>query len=98
MSKATPGPWVAQGKEGFEIMGPEFVIARVQCGFVARVEVREALETAQADARLIAAAPELLAALTELYQLGQQESIGDGELEAAQLAARKAMLKARGGA
>jgi hypothetical protein len=39
---------------------------------------------------------ELLSALSELYELGRQESIEDGELEAAQKAARAALRKAQG--
>ncbi len=85
MSTHTPGPWVAN------------------CGAVETVERRGSASSVIAygiesntDARLVAAAPDLLAALTELYRLGEQENIDEGELQLAVRAASKAIAKARG--
>lgn len=57
--KFSPGPWVAQGRDHLEVMGPDFGIVTLD----APKNDREAYEAAQADARLIAAAPDMLAAL-----------------------------------
>lgn len=80
----TPGPWtVAKRRDGLCVCPNGAVLLGNH-------------EEIQADVDLMAAAPDLLTALEELLALGQQESIEDGELEAAQEAARIAIKKARG--
>jgi hypothetical protein len=92
MNKHTPGPW--ERHETGPIVGPKLddkpvwlrpVIARFETG------VKEA------DARLIAAAPELLEALEELYHLIDTAHDGDRvfTFELAQKA-QAAIAKARG--
>ncbi len=62
MSAHTPGPWVVQGRDQTEVMGPDFLIVKVPFDAGSPVTDTEGLEAAQADARLIAAAPDLLSA------------------------------------
>lgn len=59
MGSHTPGPWVAQGRHGVEIMGPDYKVAELEYD----EGDTEGYECARADARLIAAAPDLLSAL-----------------------------------
>jgi hypothetical protein len=61
----TPGPWFV---ENIMYGGPRIVYGDAEApeGFRSDVPWREASEQAQANARLIAAAPELLAALRQL--------------------------------
>jgi hypothetical protein len=83
----TPGPWTAKSEEFEEIwsmvVGKETMIAEV---FSRKPE---------ADARLIAAAPELLEALEGIIEIGKRDMSNekyDGYFESA----RAAITKARG--
>lgn len=63
-ASSTPGPWKV-ANDGFEIvMDDGDVEARVGCAFVDNTED----DQARADARLMAAAPEMLAALKLLHK------------------------------
>jgi hypothetical protein len=90
MSKRTPGPWKAEIDEQVPERGAVYVEgpqgwlnqAVADCGF-------NDVETDEANARLIAAAPELLAALQMVMSL-----YGDGFAADAQAYARAALAKA----
>jgi hypothetical protein len=88
MSAHTPGPWLVSVNRDF-VDSKKHLIAQ---------SLAPSAAERHANARLIAAAPELLSALRELLALGQQESIEDGELLDAQRAAVAAIRKATGGA
>ncbi|MFY2945848.1 hypothetical protein ACOTJB_23805 [Achromobacter xylosoxidans] len=94
----TPGPWRYEaGRDG----RPPYVIRRTEGGFVV---VGMTADRQEADARLIAAAPELLEALQKLLdlQVAKKEleyldkGIGTKTPNAAWLEARAAVAKARG--
>ena len=89
MTNHTPGPWIA--KERHANYRDWVVLAETACG-QRRVDGKDGTFS-EADARLIAAAPDLLFALE---WLSSPEAIeGDGvNLEAALAAARKAIAKA----
>ena len=96
MSKHTPGPWgvrEAREMEGmdFDIVtdGPEYAVASLYCHMG---------ESVEADARLIAAAPELLEALEYLVTADDAPTPGDREhtVREAISHARAAIAKARG--
>jgi hypothetical protein len=82
----TPGPW----KQSCESIDPDWHIVTTQGGAV----VANVFAPQSANARLIAAAPDLLEALVNLYGIAVDEGIvGDNTtLEAA----RTAIAKARG--
>lgn len=97
-TKHTPGPWRYEaGRDG----RPPYVIRRTEGGFVV---VGMTADRQEADARLIAAAPELLEALQKLLdlQVAKKEleyldkGIGTKTPNAAWLEARAAVAKARG--
>lgn len=95
-TKHTPGPWRAQGKYKTEISGPEGTYIIADLG---RPSDPEVCGLMQADARLIAAAPELLAVLAELVECVGYENekhLGDGTLMVLD-GARAAIARARGG-
>jgi hypothetical protein len=92
----TPGPWVAGH---FDDIGDEIVIQTHEGEYVASIDCDGAYEgkiakCIDANAALIAAAPDLLAALVNLYGIAVDEGIvGDNTtLEAA----RAAIAKAKG--
>lgn len=116
-AKHTPGPWSVPHFARAHGCGCRYVFAGEYLGGIAEVYVDNgkmpsgggndcpSVDEATANARLIAAAPDLLSALRELLALGEQESIEDGELEEAiedgeleeaKAAARAAIAKARG--
>jgi hypothetical protein len=65
MSEHTPGPWaVERGPDGYEIVSRSPHLSASVAGISARHS-----PTGDADARLIAAAPELLAALIGMVEL-----------------------------
>ena len=95
----TPGPWrIERSNDGEDLsLGAwDLVVGdgRTRMVLASRSPWFSRAHESEANARLIAAAPELLAALRELLALGQQESIEDGDLEAAQAAAKAAIRKA----
>jgi len=64
MNKHTPGPWTVIAVDGIcEEGGDEFNVENSDGETVATISGSESEEQAEATARLIAAAPELLAAL-----------------------------------
>lgn len=65
MSKHTPGPWEINGRTIETVASPAYVIGQAYCGLGAAPK----RATADANARLMAAAPELLAALTEVMKI-----------------------------
>ena len=89
MSKHTPGPWIfEERKTAFDILAPESVyyVAEylgVDCGVIDNM----------ADARLIAAAPDLLEALENLLKVHEGE--GGTQYNSADMA-RAAIAKAKG--
>ena len=91
MSKHTPGPWIIyEFVDGYEIRAPE-----AEC-YVATASDPEAVWGAigrEEDARLIAAAPELLEALENLLKVHEGE--GGTQHNAADMA-RAAIAKAKG--
>lgn len=101
----TPGPWITQtdeiGKVRITDSATEGItIAEVRTRFVAigRLKACASVEEREANAQLIAAAPELLAALGEmLEQFGHYcEGTEDPAEIAAQEQARAALNKAKG--
>ena len=83
MSKPTPGPWEAHGAN---------VFAGKNCIAICDTD-NDTQERMEANARLIAAAPELLAALQMVMSL-----YGDGFAADAQAYARAAIARATGAA
>lgn len=85
----TPGPWQVDGHRGYG--GHDGVRVSEPRGYVLAVAISDVPELhAEANARLIAAAPDLLGALSDLYAAGSDASseAWDG--------ARAAILKATG--
>lgn len=86
-TKHTPGPWRYEpGRDG----RPPYVIRGTEGGFVV---VGMTADRQEADARLIAAAPELLEALSVLYAVAA-EQLGDDWAAVTNAAA--VIAKARG--
>lgn len=74
MSQHTPGPWRLvdrPSREGFSVNGPEYVICPDVCAIN--------LEQRQANAQLITAAPELLAALKALVPFMEMAFAAEGD-------------------
>lgn len=81
MSKHTPGPWAIEDyriengdwRSTGLIWGNPGLVARVNCDKLSSVSPPDKIEMFEANARLIAAAPEMLEALEELsrYPIGQ---------------------------
>lgn len=88
-TKHTPGPWTAL--RASVISGPFVICPRVHAG--ARMSIDDSCAAAEANARLIAAAPELLAALEDCREALRRAG-ADGELRVVDAA----IAKARGGA
>ncbi len=68
----TPGPWKVQGpyeveEQGVAILNGEVGIDEYMLAWATNATNRETLETTEADARLIASAPDLLAALQVIH-------------------------------
>jgi len=83
MSKHTPGPWLIDGTEdGFTFVyalnqqGYNRMSAHVQSGYISPME-KASIKEMEANARLIAAAPDLLESLKDAYP-----HIGDDALRA----------------
>lgn len=69
-AKHTPGPWKATGYKQLVVNGSDGVTLAMHPG-------TGSLETVQANARLIAAAPDLLAALVAVYEACQTKDYRD---------------------
>lgn len=74
MSKHTPGPWLTEGNFVYALNGEgKYAVNRfsasIQPGYTTD-ETRTKIAEMEANARLIAAAPDLLAALQALYSNG----------------------------
>jgi len=106
MSRAThtPGPWAVErpyGEPGMYVAAPSSALVCKLYPVDGRY-VADQLESVEANARLIAAAPELLAALRGLFEhcAMVHKQWGEGsnarEAEAAEDAARAALAKAEG--
>jgi hypothetical protein len=94
-SKHTPGPWEVWDITGLDVVAfagpnPHFI-----CGPVMMSGVCADLDQCRANARLIAAAPELLEALVSVLASVPFSSYhGDGELEECEARVRAAISKA----
>jgi len=87
-TKHTPGPW----EQGTQTRGSTTLVARIETGFaVAEMRNVHFREEAEANARLIAAAPELLEALQLAYSV-LMDCIPDADCD---LYKRDARRKAR---
>jgi len=84
-AKHTPGPWELIGKQGTAVWAGDKIIAQMPR---ARIDHRQS----RIDARLIAAAPELLEALRRIVDCFEIESgmVTDGHIQAACAAIAKA--------
>ncbi len=90
MTQHTPGPWAATGWEMREVSAHGHTIALCLGGNSA-----EAARMARANAALIAAAPDMLAALEAF--VGSRKGDGMGwTLDSLEALAREAIAKARG--
>ena len=96
MSKHTPGPWSVDGEviRGDEQSNGSVSVACILDG--AYPYGRRAGKSARANARLIAAAPELLEALNNLLSACDLPGDRDREIEQAIPHARAAIAKAKG--
>ena len=100
MSKHTPGPWTFDGPDGWQSLD---VVARHGGGNETTVAIANSIdssfapddETGIGNASLIAAAPELLAAL-QAYVSADDECMGDSIGGDIRNAARAAIAKATG--
>lgn len=98
----TPGPWSTDW--GFIVApDPNGVYPDLYIAEIAREDSEEpdrvaSLEVQEANARLLAAAPELLAALEYFYNISHDlpSSLEKGYLAQAQAQARAALCRARG--
>lgn len=96
MSKFTPGPWaVFAPQPGYLFVEVKGHTDRIACISDPRHHIAVSGETAKADARLIAAAPELYEALSELLDKEKLDD-DDPRLGNARLMARAALAKANG--
>ena len=86
----TTGPWRLSSGDETEIFSGAKPVARAHCGGLTSVKLAEA----EANARLIAAAPELLAALIELQQWAEYNGIPEGTGEIALAAIARATATA----
>ena len=98
-NRHTPGPW-RYSHAGPVMRGysQPFAIAQVgEANLIAGCfgDVRGGADTAEANARLISAAPDLLAALEEIVRIGRSHGRYAANLAAASLVATQAIAKAR---
>lgn len=91
----TPGPWSVQGRHQMEVSGPPGTIIICDIGR-SGAPSEEIYATGQADARLIAAAPDLLAALASITDECHEQRKTYAVSAKAINAARAAIAKARG--
>lgn len=95
----TPGPWRLNAGNEIEIMDTSRAVARAVCGGLSGIRLREA----EANARIIAAAPDLLEALQwALDELNGRtrydEDVAEQQVENCYRLAEAAIAKARGAA
>lgn len=94
----TPGPWrIAENdmtRAGLQILTEEGVWVISRFGYDDEQTLTENLERARADARLIAAAPELLAAL-RLISASEQSMAGLSRMERGAIIAAIAKVEGR---
>ena len=89
----TPGPWrFAKARTHIHIGGP---VGDPSCGYVCRLQSREIDE---ANARLIAAAPDMLSALIEMQKLLVKTSLTQRDMDDLYHIAQDAIAKATGAA
>jgi hypothetical protein len=98
----TPGPWTpwqaakADGKRGKLGVWEVKSVADVEAGFAHRNIVGEASGLTEEEARLIAAAPELLAALKQIARITDHKTHSKIERNFIAKTARAAIAKAEG--
>jgi hypothetical protein len=98
----TPGPWKVKAGTNAVLAGRKQICSHVNAASALPVNMLEDQEIAQANARLIAAAPELLDALQELTQIAsvlEATCLGDSRAKENRMdRARAAIAKATGAA
>lgn len=90
MSAHTPGPWALNGVMALDT--PLWIVSIP--GEQARIEVADYSAESEGNARLIAAAPELLAALAGIIEIGKRDMTNpkyDAYFEEARAAIKKAV-------
>lgn len=92
MSAHTPGPWVV----AHELRPTDEMVADLENGTYVVVEGRTGLGNFMADARLIAAAPDLLAALQAIVDQEQHDGQPETHMHDMADIARAAIAKAEG--
>ena len=96
MTQHTPGPWRVAFGNRLEVHGPKDEI-----GWPASIVYNAGLctsEEAQANARLIAAAPDMLAALQDIMAESSRDDDDHDVIATIQGVCRAAIAKAKGGA
>jgi hypothetical protein len=102
--KHTPGPWQFDAQDDAHVVSDDYHVIRAGCGYLAEAkEEREpgfriAGHMTEADARLIAAAPDLLAALQSILPDAVGNHIGGPDTQVRIDSARAAIAKATRGA
>ena len=97
-TKSTPGPWALHQVAKDVILGPDNrPVAYAAASHMDQRDADDYSGEASANARLIAAAPDLLAALEELLRAADRYGNGFPEMMAAQRKARTAISKVGGG-
>jgi len=102
--KHTQGPWEVDGPDAAHVVSEDYHVIRAGCGFLAESKehresgFRIAGHMSEADARLIAAAPDLLAALQAILPDAVGNHIGGPDTQSRIDAARAAISKATGSA
>lgn len=91
--KHTFGPWMVAG-DGFAVFGPDHLIAK--CNPIEDEPTDAEWDEAEANAHLIAAAPDLLLALEELAGLTVIDHTPESLIGRALASADAAIVKARG--
>ena len=94
-AKHTPGPWILQGGRSFRTQGGQFYLAYSTLKTTGEPSFKDFVEL-DANARLIAAAPELLAALHEMLPIVAMRVQGTTDGEPLLKRARAAIAKATG--
>ena len=77
--KPTPGPWVAKSRDVYH--GRKRVVFNANAASKEPLNMKEEFLQAEANARLIAAAPDLLEALREIFHDAKQGAIPNDDDE-----------------